>query len=58
MAVGACLINAKELGEEIKKWANLPKVKSTFRDPYEAALKLVETEFLMPLEEIGLESKI
>ena len=54
MAVGACLINAKELGEEIKKWANLPKVKSTFRDPYEAALKLVETEFLMPLEEIGL----
>ena len=54
MAAGVCLPNARDLGKEIKKWANLPKVKATFRDPYEAAMKLVESEFLMPLEEIGL----
>ena len=54
MAVGVCLPNARDLGKKIKKWAESPKVKETFRDPYEAAMKLVESEFLMPLEEIGL----
>jgi len=54
MAAGVCLPNARDLGKEIKRWAQLPKVKATFRDPYEAAMKLVEAEFLMPLEEIGL----
>ena len=49
-----CLPNARDLGKKIKKWAESPKVKQTFRDPYEAAMKLVESEFLMPLEEIGL----
>ena len=49
-----CLPNARDLGKKIKKWAELPKVKATFRDPYEAAMKLVESEFLMPLGEIGL----
>jgi hypothetical protein len=48
-----CLINAKYLGDEIKKWAKLPKVKNTFRDPFAAAVKLVETEFLMPIQELG-----
>jgi len=55
MAVtGKCLINARDLGEEIKKWSNLPKVKKTFKNPYEAAFRMVETEFLMPLSDIGL----
>ena len=53
-ATGKCLINARNLGEEIKKWSNLPKVKKTFKNPYEAAFRMVETEFLMPLNDIGL----
>ena len=31
-ATGKCLINARNLGEEIKKWSNLPKVKKTFKN--------------------------
>ena len=53
-ATGKCLINARDLGLEIKKWAKLPKVKKTFKNPYEAAFRLVETEFLMNMEEISL----
>ena len=52
-AVGKCLINAKKLGDEIIRWSKLPKVKATFRNPYEAAFRMVETEFLMGLEEVG-----
>jgi len=55
-ATGSCLINAKLLGDEIEKWVELPKTKATFRDPYEAAFKLVEAEFLMPLEQLGIRS--
>lgn len=55
MAVaGKCLVNARNLGVEIESWANLPKVKRTFKNPYEAAFRLVETEFLMPLNDIAL----
>ena len=55
MAVaGKCLINARNLGVAIEEWASLPKVKKTFRNPYEAAFRLVETEFLMPLNDIAL----
>ena len=53
-ASGVCLINASKLADEIFKWAKLPKVRATFKDPYAAALKLVEAEFLMGVEEIGV----
>tara|TARA_R110002167_G_scaffold18119_6_gene68337 strand:- start:302 stop:2992 length:2691 start_codon:yes stop_codon:yes gene_type:complete len=49
-----CLPNAKKMGEEIIKWSKSPLAKKTFRDPFEAALRLVNTEFLIPIEEIGL----
>ena len=53
-ATGKCLINARDLGLEIRKWSKLPKVKRTFKNPYEAAFRMVETEFLMNIEEIAL----
>jgi len=48
-----CLVNAKSLGEEIVKWAEKPKVKAAFRNPYEAAFRMVDTEFLMSLDDIA-----
>ena len=53
-ATGKCLINARDLGLEIRRWSNLPKVKKTFKNPYEAAFRMVETEFLMNIEEMTL----
>ena len=53
-ATGKCLINARDLGLEIRKWSKLPKVEKTFKNPYEAAFRMVETEFLMNIEEIAL----
>lgn len=47
-----CLPNAKNLGEEIIKWAEKSKVKAAFRNPYEAAFRMVDTEFLMSLDDI------
>ena len=52
-AAGKCLINARDLGLSIKDWAESNLTKSMFKNPYEAAFKLVEAEFLMPIEEIG-----
>ena len=48
-----CLPNALKLGEEIESWANSKKAKNTFKEPYSAAFRLVETEFLMSIQDIG-----
>ena len=48
-----CLPNALKLAEEVESWANTKKAKNTFKEPYSAALRLVETEFLMSIQDIG-----
>ena len=48
-----CLPNTKKLGEGILEWAEKAHVKKTFVNPYDAAFKLVESEFLMALPELS-----
>ena len=52
MANSCSLISShyKNLLDEIDKWSETGKAKSYFKDPYEAAFKLIETEFNMDIE--------
>ena len=51
--MAVCLPNARDLGKEIESWANTKKARATFRDPYEAAFRIVETEFLVSINDLG-----
>ena len=42
----------KKLVQGIDEWGNKRTVKEYLRDPYEAAFKLVETEFFVPLKQL------
>ena len=42
----------KEVLELIKKWAGKARNKSYFKDPYEAAIRILETETMAKFEEI------
>ena len=44
--------NVQSLIEGIEEWAGKNKTRFFFKDPYEAALKLVESEFGAPLEDM------
>ena len=44
--------NFKKLVQGIDDWGSKSSVKSYLRDPYEAAFKLVETEFFVPLKHL------
>lgn len=48
-----CLPNTKKLGEKILEWVEKPFVKKTFTSPADAALRMVENEFLISLSELS-----
>jgi len=54
MALGdKCLPNAHHLGEEIKAWTDLSSTKRYLSNPFDAGIKLAETELLMSLDDIS-----
>jgi|ETNvirenome_6_85_1030632.scaffolds.fasta_scaffold07050_2 hypothetical protein len=60
MPVNCTLVSKhyKDLLGEIEKWSESNKSRSYFKDPYEAAFKLVETEFNMDLNTLKYNPEI